>query len=61
VTSFRSGDAPWRGCSISAATYSSTCRNVGHYKTYAQCTEAGLAIGWRVTEVPWYCTSLALK
>lgn len=61
VTSFRTGDAPWHGCSISGGTYSSTCRNVGHYKTYAECTEAGLATGWRVTEVPWYCTSLALK
>lgn len=61
VTSFKTGDAPWHGCSISGATYSSTCRNVGHYKTYAECTQAGLATGWRVTEVPWYCTSLALK
>ena len=33
VTSFRSGDAPWHGCSVSSGTLSSTCRNVGNYKT----------------------------
>ncbi len=34
VTSFRSGDAPWHGCSGSNwPALSSTCRNVGNYKT----------------------------
>jgi hypothetical protein len=61
VTSFRSGDAPWHGCSVSSGTLSSTCRNVGNYKTYSECAEAGLITGWRVTEVSWYCSSLALK
>ena len=62
VTSFRSGDAPWHGCSGSAwPALSLTCRNVGNYKTYEQCREAGLATGWRDTEVPWYCSSLGLK
>jgi len=40
VTSFRSGDAPWHGCSGSSGMYSPTCRNVGNYKTYAECAEA---------------------
>ena len=61
VTSFRSGDAPWHGCSGSSGMLSQTCRNVGNYKTYAECAEAGLVTGWRVTEFPWYCSSLALK
>jgi hypothetical protein len=61
VTSFKSGDAPWHGCSASAGTYSLTCRNVGNYKTYAECQEAGLVLGWRSGEVAGYCTSLALK
>jgi hypothetical protein len=61
VTSFRSGDAPWHGCSASAGTYSLTCRNVGNYKTYNECREAGLLTGWRSNEVAGYCTSLALK
>jgi hypothetical protein len=61
VTSFKTGDAPWHGCSWSSGMLSQTCRNVGNYKTYAECTEAGLATGWRVNEIPWYCSSLALK
>jgi hypothetical protein len=62
VTSFRYGDAPWHGCSTSGwPALSPTCRNVGNYKTYAECTEAGLITGWRGNEVPWYCSSLGLK
>src|ERR1700733_4257367 len=61
VTSFRYGDAPWLGCSGSAGTYSPTCRNVGNYKTYGECREAGLVTGWRNNDVSSYCTSLALK
>jgi hypothetical protein len=62
VTSFRHGDAPWHGCSGSGwPALSSTCRNVGNYKTYAECTQAGLLTGWRNSEIGWYCSSLALK
>jgi len=62
VTSFRSGNAPWHGCSVSAwPATSSTCRNVGNYKTYIGCTEDGLTRGWRQGDVSWYCSSLALK
>jgi hypothetical protein len=61
VTSFRTGDAPWHGCSGSSGMLSQTCRNVGNYKTYAECASAGLVTGWRLTEFTWYCSSLALK
>jgi hypothetical protein len=61
VTSFRTANAPWRGCSVSGGMMSSTCRNVGNYKTYAQCTDAGQVVGWRGPETSWYCSSLALK
>lgn len=61
VSSLPSGGRPWIGCNASASSYSSTCRNVGHYKTYNECTTAGLAIGWRNNEVMGYCTSLAFK
>jgi hypothetical protein len=62
VTSFKYGDAPWHGCSGSAwPALSSTCRNTGAFKTYAECTEAGVLMGWKSSEVAWYCTSLALK
>jgi hypothetical protein len=60
-TSFRSPAAPWIGCSGSAGTFSQTCRNVGNYKTYAECREAGLKVGYRDTEQMWYCTSLGLR
>jgi hypothetical protein len=62
ATSFRSGDKPWVGCSGSGwPALSPTCRNVGNYQTYTECTEAGLLTGWRNNEVGWYCSSLALK
>jgi hypothetical protein len=61
VTSFRSGDRPWVGCSGSSGMLSSTCRNTGNYKTFTECTEAGLITGWKAPEVSWYCSSLALK
>jgi hypothetical protein len=61
VTSFRTGDRPWVGCSGSNGMLSSTCRNVGNYKTFNQCMTAGLATGWRSNETSWYCSSLALK
>jgi hypothetical protein len=61
ATSFKYGNTPWHGCSVSGGTFSSTCRNTADYKTYAECTEAGLLIGWRAGDVSWYCTSLALK
>ena len=60
-TSFSYGGAPWHGCSVSAGTLSPTCRNAGNFKTYAECMEAGLLVGWRSNEEAWYCTSLALK
>ena len=62
VTSFRSGNAPWRGCSGSGwPALSSTCRNVGHWKTYAACMEDGLKVGWKSSENTWYCSSPGLK
>ena len=60
-TSFRTATSPWVGCSGSAGTFSQTCRNMGNYKTYSECKEAGLKAGYRDTEQAWYCTSLGLK
>jgi hypothetical protein len=62
ATSFRSGNRPWVGCSTSGwPALSGTCRNVGNYKTYIECTETGYLLAWKVMDVHWYCTSLALK
>jgi hypothetical protein len=62
VTSLKYGDAPWHGCSVSGwPMLSPTCRNTGNFKTYTECTSAGLLMGWRNNDVGWYCSSLALK
>jgi hypothetical protein len=61
ATSFRTANAPWHGCSTSGGGYSSTCRNTRNYKTYDECKEGGLTLGWRNAEAAWGCTSLGLK
>ncbi|MTV16047.1 MULTISPECIES: hypothetical protein [Bradyrhizobium] len=66
MTSFRSGDRPWVGCSWSAGASAYTgCRNIGPggvpFKSYNHCTETGLNNGWRSGEVSAYCSTLALK
>ena len=53
------GNQPWNGCSTTGDTFSPTCRNVRNYKTYSECRESGLFLGWRNNEIWWYCTSLA--
>src|SRR5882762_1201117 len=58
-TSFKHGNQPWNGCSTTGDTFSATCRNVRNYKTYSECREGGLFLGWRNNEIWWYCTSLA--
>jgi hypothetical protein len=58
-TSFKSGNAPWIGCNASGGVFSPTCRNVRNFKTYAECVESGLLLGYRSGEQWAYCTSLA--
>jgi hypothetical protein len=60
-SSFKHGNDPWHGCSASGNVLSFTCRNVGGYKTYQECKDAGLTLGWRDREQLYYCSSLALK
>ena len=57
-TSFKYGNQPWNGCSSTGDTFSPTCRNVRNFKTYAECTEHGLFVGWHRNAVWGYCTSL---
>jgi hypothetical protein len=58
-TSFKSGNAPWNGCNASGGVFSPTCRNVRNFKTYSECVENGLLLGYRSGEQWAYCTSLA--
>ena len=59
-TSFKYGNQPWNGCSVSSGdfTLSTTCRNGRNYKTYQECRESGMFLAWRQYEVWWYCSSL---
>jgi hypothetical protein len=59
-TSFKYGNQPWNGCSVSSGdfTLSTTCRNGRNYKTYEECRETGMFLAWRQYEVWWYCSSL---
>ena len=58
-TSFKSGNAPWIGCNASGGVFSPTCRNGLNFKTYAECVEKGVLLGYRSGEQWAYCTSLA--
>jgi len=59
-TSFKYGNQPWNGCSVSGGdfTLSTTCRNARNYKTYSECQDTGMFLGWKNHEVWWYCSSL---
>jgi len=57
-TSFKYGNQPWNGCSTTGDIFSATCRNVRNFKTYQECTEHGLLLGWHRNGVWWYCSSL---
>src|ERR1700731_5148658 len=60
ISSFKYGNQPWNGCSTAGAEFgfSATCRNVRNYKTYYECRDTGLFLGWRNNDVWWYCSSL---
>jgi hypothetical protein len=62
ASSFRSGNAPWVGCSIGLGWgFSSTCRNLANYKTYAECQTGVAKSGATSLESWWYCSSLGFK
>jgi hypothetical protein len=60
-TSFKSGNAPWVGCSESGgeiATLSATCRDTLTYASYRGCMDVKMFTGWDRNRAWWYCTSL---
>jgi hypothetical protein len=57
-SSFKNANTPWNGCSASGGVFSPTCRNVRNFKTYSECVDNGLLLGWRSGENLGYCTSL---
>ena len=62
-TSFKRGNAPWVGCSVSAGfrgTFSATCTDTLTHRDYVQCTETKMFTGWDRQRAWWYCTSLMI-
>ena len=62
-TSVRHGDAPWVGCSYSGgensvSAFSSTCRDTLTYRTYVECTQTKIFLGWIAREARWHCSGL---
>ena len=62
-TSFRKGNAPWVGCSTSegensVSSFSPTCTDTLTYKTYVECTDTKIFLGWIAREARWHCSSL---
>ena len=61
-TSYRVGNAPWVGCSISGdrdiSNFSPTCRDTLTYNTYAQCVDTKTFLGSTSREARWICSSL---
>jgi hypothetical protein len=58
-TSFKSGNQPRLGCvSPGGFVLATTCGNPYKYKTYQECSEAGLLMAWKPTDIWWYCSSL---
>ena len=60
-TSFKSGNAPWVGCSQTgpeSTNLSATCTDTLTYKDYADCHDTKAFLGWDKNKIWWHCTSL---
>jgi hypothetical protein len=61
-TSFKSGNAPWVGCSETGGPertdFSGTCRDTLTYKTYLECKETKMFLGSDQKKAWWLCSSL---
>jgi hypothetical protein len=61
-TSFKTGNAPWVGCSEAGgevSTFSTTCRDTLTYASYRGCMDVKMFTGWDRNKAWWYCTSLS--
>jgi hypothetical protein len=60
-TSFKSGNAPWVGCSQTGPEFtnlSATCTDTLTYKDYADCHDTKAFLGWDKNKIWWHCSSL---
>jgi hypothetical protein len=61
ATSFKTGNAPWVGCSESGgfqSVFSATCTDTLTYASYTGCVATKMFTGWERNRAWWYCTSL---
>ena len=61
ATSFKTGNAPWVGCSESGgfqSVFSATCTDTLTYASYTGCVSTKMFTGWERNRAWWYCTSL---
>jgi len=62
-TSYKTGNAPWVGCSETGpevTNFSGTCRDTLSYKTYLECKETKMFLGADQKKAWWLCTSLLI-
>ena len=62
ATSFKTGNAPWVGCSESGgfqSVFSATCTDTLTYASYTGCVSTKMFTGWERNRAWWYCTSLS--
>ena len=61
-TSLKTRNAPWHGCSYSGgvnSNFSSTCTDTLKYKSYIDCRDTKLFLGWIQREAWWHCSGMA--
>ncbi|CCE02980.1 hypothetical protein [Bradyrhizobium sp. STM 3809] len=62
-TSFRVGNQPWIGCSLSGAEvtpFDGKCSDTLTYRHYADCQETKALLGWERNKIWWHCSSLQI-
>jgi hypothetical protein len=60
-SSFKHGKDPWVGCSESAGYYSvfsATCKDTLTHKSYVDCGETKMFLGWDRQRAWWYCNGM---
>jgi hypothetical protein len=62
-TSYKTGNAPWVGCSETGpevTNFSGTCRDTLSYRTYLECKETKMFLGSDQRKAYWLCSSLLI-
>jgi hypothetical protein len=62
-SSFKHGKDPWVGCSESAgyfSVFSATCKDTLTYKSYVDCGETKMFLGWDRQRAWWYCNGMQI-